>query len=236
MIVNDHDAVNAPGLTVFCDVWEITGISLPDFTEFVFFIGLAVTEVRVSGRFEVVVADETLYGIHADSCREKGFLHEMLINLCGIHAWMVIFHTINFSNGFIIQSPGNAFVRPDTGHQGIQPAEVVLGFPLFQCFVAIADRGTIRKGQWRGSDPLVVGRSRGIRIKPLDDRSYESEAELCHFSVMFESFSIFAHGKDLLLMFFFIIRGELAAIHPMVVWSEDRNIRSKHFLMVLCVF
>ncbi len=78
----------------------------------------------------------------------KDSLHEMLINLCGIHAWMVIFHTINFSNGFIIQSPGNAFVRPDTGHQGIQPAEVVLGFPLFQCFVAVADRGTIRKGQW----------------------------------------------------------------------------------------
>ena len=143
MVVNDHDAVNAPGLTVFCDVWEITGISLPDFTEFVFFIGLAVTEVRVSGRFEVVVADEALYGIHTDSCREKGFLHEMLINLCGIHARMVIFHTINFSNGFVIQSPGNAFVRPDTGHQGI---------------------------------------------------------------------------------------------HPMVVWSEDRNIRSEHFLMVLCVF
>ena len=160
----------------------------------------------------------------------------MLINLCGIHAWMVIFHTINFSNGFIIQSPGNAFVRPDTGHQGIQPAEVVLGFPFFQCFVAVGDRGTVRKGQWRGGDPLVVSGSRGIRIKPLDDRSYESEAELCHFSVMFESFNIFAHGKDLLLMFFSIIRGEQAGIHPMVVWSEDRNIGSKHFLMVLCIF
>ena len=86
------------------------------------------------------------------------------------------------------------------------------------------------------SDPLVVSRSRGIRIKPLNDRSYESEAELCHFGIMFESFSIFAHGKDLLLMFFFIIRGEQAGIHPMVVWSEDRNIRSKHFLMVLFVF
>ena len=34
----------------------------------------------------------------------------------------------------------------------------------------------------------------------------------------------------------YIIRGEQAGIHPMVVWSEDRNIRSEHFLMVLCVF
>ena len=37
-------------------------------------------------------------------------------------------------------------------------------------------------------------------------------------------------------MFFFIIRGEQAAIHPMVVWSEDGEIRSEHLLMVLCVY
>ena len=127
-------------------------------------------------------------------------------------------------------------VRSDSRHQGIQSTEFVLGLPFFQCFVAVGDRGTIRKGQRGRGDPFVVSRSRGIRIKPLDDRSYQGEAELSHFGVMFESFSVFAHGKSLLLRFFFIISGDHGAIHPPVVWSEDGDVRSKHQLMVACVF
>lgn len=37
-------------------------------------------------------------------------------------------------------------------------------------------------------------------------------------------------------MIIFIISGEEAACHPMVVWSEDGNIRSEHLLVVPCVF
>lgn len=37
-------------------------------------------------------------------------------------------------------------------------------------------------------------------------------------------------------MFFFIISGEEAASHPMVVWSEDGEIRNEHLLAILCVF
>ena len=33
-------------------------------------------------------------------------------------------------------------------------------------------------------------------------------------SIMFESFSVFAHGKSLLLRFFFIISGDHGDIHP----------------------
>lgn len=145
MVLNDHDTVDAPSLTVFCNVRKITGICLPDLTEFVFFIGLAVTEIRVSGRFEIVASDETLYGIHTDSCREKGLTDQMVMDLCGIHARVFCLNVVDFSNGFLIQRAGNAFVRPDTGHQGIQPTEVVLEFPFFQCFIAVADCETIRK-------------------------------------------------------------------------------------------
>lgn len=108
---------------------RVTGISLPDLTEFVFFIGLAVTEVRIPGRFEVVDADEALYGIHTDRCREKGFFYEMFINLCGIHARVFCLDAVDFSNGFLIQSPGNAFVRPGMGNQGIKIAPCIQGFP-----------------------------------------------------------------------------------------------------------
>lgn len=37
-------------------------------------------------------------------------------------------------------------------------------------------------------------------------------------------------------MFFLIISGEEAGSHPIVVWSEDGNIRSEHLLVVACVF
>lgn len=69
MFVNNHDAVDVPGMAIFCDVWEITGIRLSDFTEIIFFISSATAEIRVSGIFEIVVVDETLYGIHTDGCR-----------------------------------------------------------------------------------------------------------------------------------------------------------------------
>ena len=53
---------------------------------------------------------------------------------------------------------------------------------------------------------------------------------------MFKSFSVFTHGKSLLLMFSLIIRGNPGGIHPPVVWSEDGDVGSKHQLMVPCVF
>ena len=66
--------------------------------------------------------------------------------------------------------------------------------------------GAIGQSQRRSSDPFVVGSSRGIRKKPLDDRSDQGEAELGRFGITFDCFSIFAHEKSLLGMFFYIIR------------------------------
>ena len=37
-------------------------------------------------------------------------------------------------------------------------------------------------------------------------------------------------------MFFYIISGEETVSHPMVVWSEDVDIRSEHLLVIPCVF
>ena len=48
------------------------------------------------------MTNKTLYRVYADCSREKGFLYEVLINLCGIHAWMILLHAIDFSDGFII--------------------------------------------------------------------------------------------------------------------------------------
>ena len=130
----------------------------------------------------------------------------MLIDLGGIHTGMFQLDPVNFGNGFFIQCTGKAFVGSGVWHQGIQTSDLVLGFPFFQCLITIGNGGAIRQSQRRSSDPFVVGSSRGIRKKPLDDRSDQGEAELGHFSIMFDCFSIFAHEKSLLRMFFYIIR------------------------------
>ena len=68
------------------------------------------------------------------------------------------------------------------------------------------------------------------------NRSDESEAELCHFGIMFHCFGIFTHGKSPPSYVFYIIIGETSGNHPMVVWSEDGNIRSEDSLMIPCIF
>lgn len=160
----------------------------------------------------------------------------MLMDLRGVHTGTVILDPVDLGNGLIIQRTVEALVRPDGGHQGIKAAPAVQGFPFFQCFVTIGNGGTIGKSQRRSGNAFVVSRSRGIRKKPLDDRSNECEAELCHFGIMFESFSVFIYGKSLLLMFSFIISGDSAASQPPVVWSEDGDVGNEHQLMVPCVF
>ena len=158
----------------------------------------------------------------------------MFVNLGGIHAGMIFLDTINLSDSIFIQRARDAFVRSDIRHQGIQTADGIQGFPFFQGFVAVGCGRTIRKCQRRSSDALVISGSRGIRKKPLYNRSDKCEAELGHFCIMFKCFSVFTHGKSPPSYVFFIIRGEKACRHPTVVWSEDRNIRCKNSLMIPC--
>ncbi|EEX20993.1 hypothetical protein BLAHAN_06445 [Blautia hansenii DSM 20583] len=105
MVINNHDDIYAAGLPSFCNVRKIAGIGLPDFSEFVFLISFAVPEVRVSGRFEVIVADKTLDGINAYGSRNKGASNQEFMNLRGIHTWEIIFDTVDFIDCFIIQCP-----------------------------------------------------------------------------------------------------------------------------------
>lgn len=113
---------------------------------------------------------------------------------------------VDYGNGLFIQRPGKPFVGSGVWHQGVQSSDFVLGFPFFQCFITVGNDGAIGQSQRRSSDPFVVGSSRGIRKKPLDDRSDQGEAELGRFGITFDCFSIFAHEKSLLGMFFYIIR------------------------------
>lgn len=123
------------------------------------------------GRFQVIAPDETLYGINTDVCWNERFTDQMLIDLSGIHTRMFQLDPVDFGNGLFIQRPGKPFVGAGVWHQGVQSSDFVLGFPFFQCFITVGNDGAIGQSQRRSSDPFVVGSSRGIRKKPLDDRS-----------------------------------------------------------------
>ena len=83
MVINDGHAVDLPGNTVFGDVCNVTDVSLPHFSKRVLFKGFPVTRIRVSGRFQVVVAYKMLYGIYTDSVRNETVLYEFPVDLCG---------------------------------------------------------------------------------------------------------------------------------------------------------
>ena len=102
MVINDHDTVDSFGCAVFGDVGKITGVGLPDLSEFVLFKGFAVTKIGISGRFQVVVPYETLDGINTDGGRDKGFPYQMSVNLGGIHARVFFLDTVDFSDGILV--------------------------------------------------------------------------------------------------------------------------------------
>ncbi|KAI4450499.1 hypothetical protein C823_005036 [Eubacterium plexicaudatum ASF492] len=83
MVIDDQDAVDPPALAVFCDIWKVTGISLPHFPKGVLFKSLPVPHVRVTCRFQVIKVQEILCqdtedeeqavaGIGDDEIREDG--------------------------------------------------------------------------------------------------------------------------------------------------------------------
>jgi hypothetical protein len=91
MVIDDHDTVDPARFSIFRDVREIAGVRLPDLPEFIFLKCLAVTQVWISCGFEVIVADEALDGVHADSGRDKGITDEPFVDLGRIHAREVVF-------------------------------------------------------------------------------------------------------------------------------------------------
>ena len=194
MVINDHDAVNTPGLSIFCNVWEVARISLPDLAEFIFFEGFAVTHVRVTCRFQVVLFDKALDSTDTDGGRDKGIGDQVLVNLGGIEPGKLFFEAVDLFDGSIREYPGKTFIRACMGHQCLQSAALVHGDPFFDGLIVILHNGTIRKREWRSSHAFVESSPGSIRIKILDDRCDDAEAELGDFGSFTDFFFVFIHG------------------------------------------
>jgi hypothetical protein len=65
MIVDYCHTVDLAGLAILCDMGNVTGISLPHFPKGILLESLAIADIRVTGRFQVIVTYETLDRIHA---------------------------------------------------------------------------------------------------------------------------------------------------------------------------
>ena len=110
MIIDNHNAVNTSGLSIFRDVRQITGISLPNFSEFIFFISLTIFEIWVFCGFKVIVTDETLDGIYTYGSLDKGISDKEFIYLRGIHTRKIFLETVDFTYCFIIKCTGYTLI------------------------------------------------------------------------------------------------------------------------------
>ena len=70
MVINDEDGIDPAELPVLRDMGEVAGVRLPHASESVFLKSLPVAHVRVTRRLQVIAADETLDGAHADGRRD----------------------------------------------------------------------------------------------------------------------------------------------------------------------
>ncbi len=206
MVIDDQDAVDPPALAVFCDIWKVTGISLPHFPKGVLFKSLPVPHVRVTCRFQVMFLYKTLDSTHADRGRDERLFHEVAVDLCGVKPWESFLKPVDLLDGCIRQDPGAALVGAFPGHKCIDAAVLVERHPLADSLGAVAEGGTIRQGERVLGDALVIGISGRIRIKAMDDRCDEGKPELCHGGSVRKVLLFVVHKNILLKWFSAIIK------------------------------
>ena len=102
------------------------------------------------------------------------------MDLGGVQPGKGLLEAVDFLNGGVGQRPGGALVGTLLWHEGVDAAVLVEGHPFAKGLRAVLEYGAIRQGERFFGDTLVVGVPGRIRIKAMDDRRYEGEAELCH--------------------------------------------------------
>ena len=206
MVVDDDDQIDLMGLFIrgIVDVAEVAGIRLPEPAKGILLKGFPVLVVQFPGRFQSVVPYKTLYGINADTCRDKAVLHKADMDLGGIEARIFFFQAQDLFDRRIGQCTGDAFVGTGLWQEGIEPAFLVKVEPFLRCLPAVLYASAIRQSKRILCDAHEVSRIAPIGNKPLHERGNERETELgCLYGsvtpgrlnlVVFVSI----HGKNLL--------------------------------------
>jgi len=89
MVIKSHDEVSTTSLTILGNEWAIAAVSLIHSPGELFFKSLAVFQVNVSSRFQVIAFDKTLYAgnRYLGSVNEAVF-YQTVVNLGGIEFWI----------------------------------------------------------------------------------------------------------------------------------------------------
>ena len=101
MVINDAHGVDAAGFSVFCYIGEIAAVSLPHFSEGIFFESFPILHVRIAGSLQVVVADDALDGVDADGCIQESGADQLSVDLCGVEPREFLLDAVDFLDGDI---------------------------------------------------------------------------------------------------------------------------------------
>ena len=234
MVINDHDAVDSPALAVLRDKRQVTGIGLPHLPKGVFFKCLPVPHAGVACRFQVMFLHEALDGADADCGRDEGFFHEVPVDLCRVQPWEGLLEAVDLLDGRVREHPGGALIGTLLRHEGVDAAVLVEGHPFAEGLGAVLEHGAVKQGEGLFRDSLVIGVPGRIRIKAMDDRRYESEAELCHGGCVRKVFGIAVHKNVLLRWFSTIMQERRVGNHTRGVWPTEKGSGAEHLLAVKC--
>ena len=232
MVINNHNAVDSPALAVLRDIRQVTGIGLPHLPKGVFFKCLPVPHAGVACRFQVMFLDEALDGADADCGRDEGFFNEVPVDLCRVQPWEGFLEAVDLFDGRVREHPGGALIGAFLGHEGVDAAVLVEGHPFAEGLGAVLERGAVRQGEGLFRDSLVIGVPGRIRIKAMDDRRYESEAELRHGGCVRKVFWIVVHRNVLLKWFSPIMEQKREESHAHGVWLQENSSWAEHLLAV----
>ena len=105
VVINNHDTVDPPALSVFGDMRQVTGVSLPHLSKGILLECLPVPHVRVTCRFQVMFFDKALDGADADGGGNESIFHKVVVDLGGVKLWEPLFEMVDFTDGGIGKSP-----------------------------------------------------------------------------------------------------------------------------------
>ena len=176
--------------------------------------------------------DEALDGADADCGRDEGFFNEVPVDLGRVQPWEGFLEAVDLLDGRVRENPGGALIGTLLRQEGVDAAVLVEGHPFAEGLWAVLEYRAVRQGEGLFRDSLVIGVPGRIGIKAMDDRRYESEAELRHGGCVRKFFWIVVHRNVLLKWFSPIMGQKREENHAHGVWLQENSSWAEHLLAV----
>ena len=194
MVIDDHDHIGPPLLSIFRNGRKIARVRLPQTTEFRCFKCLTVFDIRVACAFQVIGLDEPLYGTLADASIDKAILNQETVDHHSGDAWILLPYPVDLLNRCVIQDTSGAFIGPFLWRQAIDALRTIEGGPLFQGGRLILPGNAVGTEDRLFRNSPVISSGTGIGVHVLDNRSDQSKPEVsllkgrdCRFSFCHDS-------------------------------------------------